>query len=54
MVPILNDLTKDQMERYLNGSAGPISDIDDAVILNDPDGFQLEDDEEWNAIGFPP
>ena len=54
MVPILNDLTKDQMERYLNGAAVPISDIANAVILNDPNGFQLEDDEDWNAIGFPP
>ena len=54
MVPILNLQTKDQMERYLNGAGGPISDIADAAILNDPDGFQLEDDEEWNAIGFPP
>jgi hypothetical protein len=54
MVPILNLQTKDQMERYLNGAGGPIDNIADAVVLNAPDGFQLEEDEDWNAIGFPP
>lgn len=53
MVPILDDITKNQMERFLDGAAVPLAKGAAYVILNDPNGFQIYEDEEWNIIGFP-
>lgn len=54
MTAILDIVTQDQVERYLNGNASPLATGALPVILKSPNGFQLEDDEDWNAIGFPP
>lgn len=53
MTAITDPVTGDQIERYLNGLAGPLPAGVDPVLLNDPTGFQIYEDEEWNIIGFP-
>ena len=54
MTAITDPVTQDQVERYLNGNARVLPTGAMPVMLNAPNGFQLEEDEEWNIIGFPP